>query len=141
VDVFPTVLDLLQIPGPRTNGVSLVGSMRGELRHDVEAYAESLYPLRFGAGAVHALRDGRYKLIDGPHPELYDLERDPFEQRNIFAERRTVGEAMRARVKVIAGPIDPLPEARRSPDVPQELRDRLTALGYIGHQHRLSLTR
>ncbi|MBA2306299.1 MAG: sulfatase [Acidobacteria bacterium] len=134
VDLLPTVLDLLKVQSPRTDGLSLVATMQGEPRRDIEAYAESLYPLRFGAGAVHALRDGRFKLIDGAQPELYDLERDPFEERNIFAKRRALGEAMRARVRAIAGPTNRRPDNRSSGDVPQELRDRLAALGYVGHQ-------
>jgi choline-sulfatase len=134
VDIVPTVVELLKVPGPRTDGLSLVGIMKGERRHDVEAYAESLYPLRFGLRGVHALRDGRYKLIDGAQPELYDMERDPFEERNIFAERRALGEAMRARVSAIVGSTERQPDGRLGGDVPQELRDQLAALGYVGHR-------
>ena len=134
IDVVPTVLDLLGLPGQRADGESLVGTLKGRSRGDVEAYAESLYPLRLGVSPVHALRDGRYKLIDGRQPELYDLERDPFEQRNIFSERRTVGEAMRARLSAIAGPRELQPFSRRVGELPDELREQLAALGYVGHR-------
>ena len=33
---------------------------------------------------LRPLRDDRWKLIDAPQPELYDLESDPGEQRNLY---------------------------------------------------------
>ena len=44
-------------------------------------------PTRFGWSPLKTLQEGRFKLIDAPRPELYDLDRDPFEERNIHAER------------------------------------------------------
>lgn len=43
---------------------------------------------------LFALRTGRFKLIDAPRPELYDLRLDPFEERNIFEQRRGLGAAL-----------------------------------------------
>ena len=89
VDVMPTVLDLLQVHSGPVDGVSLTALMRGQPQDlKLDAYSESLYPRRFGGSPLRALRAGRYKLIDAPRPELYDLDRDPFEQRNIYDERR-----------------------------------------------------
>ena len=73
-DVMPTVLDLLGIPAPRMDGVSLLDLLTGRRSTlDLEAYAESEYPRRLGWSPLRALRDGRFKLIDAPRPELYDL--------------------------------------------------------------------
>jgi arylsulfatase A-like enzyme len=48
-DVMPTVLDLLDLPSPPVDGVSLLGLMNGSRRNlGLEAYSESLYPERFG---------------------------------------------------------------------------------------------
>jgi arylsulfatase A-like enzyme len=47
IDVMPTVLDLLGLPVPPLDGVSLVATLNGQPA-DVEAYAESLYPQRHG---------------------------------------------------------------------------------------------
>jgi arylsulfatase A-like enzyme len=94
-DVMPTVLDLLDVPAPPVDGVSVVELMRGRGRDlRLEAYSESLYPARLGWSPLRALRDGRFKLIDAPRPELYDLERDPFEELNIYNEneRRALAE-------------------------------------------------
>jgi len=37
------------------------------------------------------LRAGQLKVIDAPTPELYDLESDPFEQRNVFEDAGAAG--------------------------------------------------
>jgi arylsulfatase A-like enzyme len=127
-DVMPTVLDLVAVPAPRMDGVSLRPLLTGAARDlALEAYSESLYPERFGWSPLRALREGRYKLIEAPRPELYDLDRDPFEQRNLYADRRSVADAMTGRLKLLA-------HERRAPTsaVPVELQQRLASLGYVG---------
>jgi arylsulfatase A-like enzyme len=131
VDVMPTVLDLLDLPGPAVDGVSLVDVMRGKRRGvDLEVFAESMYPLRFGWSPLRALRDGRFKLIDAPRPELYDLERDPFEERNIVDERRALADVMMRRLDVL-GTGQPTPRDDEEAVVPARLREDLAALGYV----------
>ena len=128
VDLMPTLLDLVGLPSVATDGVSLRGALGGAPLQ-LEAYAESLYTTRLGLAPRHALRDGRFKLIDGPSTELYDLERDPFEQHNIAPERRRVSELMRARLTELSGPTG-LAAFERAP-ISRELRERLMALGYF----------
>ena len=51
---------------------------------DAPSFAESLVPLlHYGWSDLRAVRDGRWKYILAPKPELYDLERDPGELRNL----------------------------------------------------------
>ncbi len=126
-DVMPTVLDLLGLPSPAADGISLVPLMHGRVADlDLEAYAESIYPERLGWSPLRALRVGRFKLIDAPRPELFDLAQDPFEQTSIYEHRRELAAAMTARADAIAGAGR---VARR--EVPAELRERLAALGYV----------
>jgi arylsulfatase A-like enzyme len=127
-DVMPTVLDLLGVAAPPGDGVSLAGLVKGEHTGlDLEAYSESLYPQRFGSRGLFSLRDARYKLIEAPVPELYDLERDPFEAHDIAGDRPQVVAAMRRRLAVLAGSTqEPLAGA-----VSRDLRERLAALGYV----------
>ena len=103
-DVMPTILDLLGVPAPAANldGISLVPRIRGRAANlDLEAFAESVQPERLGWSALGSLRAGRFKVIDAPRPELYDLARDPLEQANIYADRRALADAMIARVAAI----------------------------------------
>ena len=56
------------------------------------AYAETLLPKFYMNWApLRALRDGRYKLIDAPRPELYDLATRPRRVANLYAERGADG--------------------------------------------------
>lgn len=136
VDLLPTVLDLMGIAPPKgIAGVSLVPLMTGARQTlDLEGYAEALYPLHhFGWSDLRAWRAGRYKAIDAPRPELYDLERDPHETTNIYSERRAVADGMILRLRQqesdtpgAEGVSKPMPE------VDPEARARLAALGYVG---------
>lgn len=128
IDVAPTVLDVLRIEdGERRDGISVRPALEGR-EVDVDAYAETLYPIRTGGDPLQALRDGRYKLIDGEQTQLYDLHFDPFERSNIAALKPHVTRVMRARLSELAG--SPAPFLGRY-DPPAELRERLGALGYI----------
>jgi arylsulfatase A-like enzyme len=131
VDVMPTVLDMLDLPQPPVDGVSLTGLMSGRRRQlDLDVYAESLYPQRFGWSPLRALRSGRFKLIDAPRPELYDLDRDPFEERNLYDERRALAQAMTARVDVLASGSGQT--TRSLLPIAGEQQAQLAALGYVG---------
>jgi arylsulfatase A-like enzyme len=99
VDVMPTLLALTSLPAVPSDGVSLLGVMRGKAsRRDADVYAESLYPEWFGWSGLQSLRSGRYKVITAPRPELYDLRRDPREQSNIIDDRPALARAMLARL-------------------------------------------
>jgi tetratricopeptide (TPR) repeat protein len=92
-----------------------------------------MYPLHhFGWSELRALRSGRYKLIDAPRQELFDLERDPRETTNIFEERRAVGDGMVARLRKMEQEFEHAPAARPAGDVDPDVRARLAALGYVG---------
>ncbi|MCS7024559.1 MAG: sulfatase [Bryobacteraceae bacterium] len=87
IDVMPTVLDLLGIPSPPLDGVSLAPLLRGSLdgaRRDLFWH----YPHYSNQGGVPcaAIRRGDYKLLeffeDG-RLELFHLTTDPSERRNL----------------------------------------------------------
>lgn len=130
-DVMPTILEMLHVPVPTGDGVSLVALMKGRrVDASLESYSESLYPERMGWSPLYALRLDRFKFIDAPRPELYDLDRDPFEQENIYSERRPIAEAMGKRLaEIVSGGSA---ADRQSGGVPPEVQERLAALGYVG---------
>lgn len=135
IDLTPTMLDLVGAPVPEgLSGKSLVPLMAGSTTElGLEGYAEAMYPLHhFGWSDLRALRSGRYKLIDAPRPELFDIERDPKETTNIFGERRAIGEGMVARLREIEQAFEHAPTAQPESDVDPEVRARLAALGYVG---------
>jgi tetratricopeptide (TPR) repeat protein len=140
VDVFPTVLDMLGVKAPegaRFSGTSLASVLRGEAKaKEPVTYAESLVPLlHFGWSDLRVLREGRWKYIQAPRPELYDLATDPSELKNLLdaetpratAMRGALGQFLDAERK--AGAAGGGPSAA---SVPPELLEKLGALGYIG---------
>ena len=102
--------------------------MKGGRDLDLDVYAESFYPQRLGWAPLRTLRRGRFKLIDAPRPELYDLARDPFEQRNIHDDEPAVTAALTRRLTHVAGSRVAMHEGN---EVDAELRERVAALGYV----------
>lgn len=93
-------------------------------------YSETLYPrIHLGWSELRSLIDGRYHYIEGPSPELYDLERDPGEARNLITiERRT---ASRLRREMKAYPATAATIGALGEIDPEDARN-LAALGYVG---------
>ena len=147
VDIVPTVLDLVGLPiPPGLDGISLVRRMRGKDRSPAPAaYSESgrnFYPenprqyVDGVAGKWRMLRTDTHKLIlipKDPEPiwELYDLRADPGETRDLSRSAPEILEPLRARLLEIVA-ADPGREDREEPPLPEELRDALRSLGYVG---------
>jgi arylsulfatase A-like enzyme/Flp pilus assembly protein TadD len=132
IDIVPTLLDLVRAP--------ISGNLRGRsLREVLESadaavpeqgiYAEAFYSrLHFGWSELYSLTDSRYRYIKAPREELYDLQQDPREQRNLASERQTSAAAMRGAIEqLIAGRPLEAPGAVSAAD-----EERFAALGYIG---------
>ena len=135
VDLMPTALDLLGIAPPQgISGVTLAPLLAGTQRElGLDAYSEALYPLHhYGWSDLRALRSGRYKVIDAPRPELYDLERDPQEATNLFDGRRQLGDRLIAQLRTLESAFTRTEAALPAADVDPEARQRLAALGYVG---------
>jgi arylsulfatase A-like enzyme len=80
-DLFPTIAGLTgtAVP-PGVEGLDISGLWRGT----TQQVREIIYTAY--EDKMRAVRDGRYKLIRYPplgHVQLFDLERDPFELRNL----------------------------------------------------------
>ncbi len=137
-DVMPTVLDLLGVPKPANDvidGVSVAPLMAGaQAELGLEAYAEAVYPLHhFGWSELRALRQGRYKVIAAPRPELYDLQDDPTETRNLFPDRRALGDLMLGRLAQMEAHFRAsLPARSEAVEIDPDAKARLAALGYVG---------
>lgn len=138
VDLYPTILDLASVPLPpraRPPGHSLAAALRGGPESDEHPiYAESLIPLlHFGWSDLRVLRDGRWKYIEAPRPELYDLTVDPGEQHNLSAAQADRRERLRGSLNGVL-----VAERRRAAavaepaSVPLEELEKLGALGYLG---------
>jgi arylsulfatase A-like enzyme len=127
IDTMPTVLDLFGVPVQDLDGVSLARARRSSGGPSLEVYSESMYPSRYGWAPLRALRADRYKLVDAPRAELYDLTADPMEERNVIADHPAVAAAMLQRVRSI----DREQKAPAGAEVDRALAKRLASLGYV----------
>ena len=125
VDITPTVLSLLGMPVPEGPGKSLLAL--GESDEARPLYAETFYPrLHFGWSELTSLVRGRFQLIDGPRPELYDVVADPAQRRDVLREERRQYAELR---EALAG-YDRELVAPAAAD--EDAQAQLAALGYLG---------
>jgi choline-sulfatase len=90
VDVAPTVLRLLGGAGIDADGIDLRPAIAGAPVPPRQIYAETFAPLLdFGWSPLRAVRDGRWKAIAAPRPELYDIDADAGEMRDLAAPAAT----------------------------------------------------
>ncbi|MEM7356961.1 MAG: sulfatase-like hydrolase/transferase, partial [Acidobacteriota bacterium] len=139
VDLYPTLLDLAGVAVPQEvalSGRSLASAWRGgEILSEVPVYAETLVPqLKFGWSDLRVLRDGRFKFIQAPRPELYDVVSDPGELDNLVQRERGRAGQMRDALAALLASQQPLAtSSAASPDeTSPDLLEQLGALGYVG---------
>jgi len=77
LDVAPTLRELCELPGRRSDGVSLLQAPRKRVLVGESLYGNRLY----GWSQLSVATDGRFTLVDGGRRlELFDRERDPREE-------------------------------------------------------------
>jgi len=131
-DLAPTVLELLEAPPLQTDhGRSLVPLIRGA-RDDrtPPIYAETLVPQLYNNWApLRTVRDERWKLIEAPRPELYDVSADPGETRNLYADRTQAAHGLEEELRRLTGGAS---GAMSVGKMDRETLEKLASLGYIG---------
>jgi len=114
-DFYPTLLEMAGVEDARTpDGVSLVPLLRGET---TEPPHDALYFHLPHQTQCSALLAGNHKLITffGRRTELYDLARDPGEQRDLAAEEPERVAELRARLEAWFAEVGAL-QPRPNPD-------------------------
>lgn len=144
IDVLPTVLDALGMDGPPVEGRSALGLMVGKREEPRIAYADALNLYDQNASIaqkrplddlLYCAMDSRWKLIyrptNPPYSELYNLDEDPAESRNLYATAGKPRQRLMAALREFDGFVDqPFGHGDMDPDV----RERLESLGYIGNE-------
>ena len=137
-DILPTVLAVLNLPEEKNlDGLSLQPFFAGAEPSSRIAFAETDYPLSFGWAPLRSVRDGNFKFIEAPRPELYDLQNDPKELHTRYEPWNAAVLEFR---KQLAGQRakNPLKERLSAGAVGAGTADELRALGYLGPADALS---
>ncbi len=124
IDVLPTVLESVRVAAP--------GGLPGRSLLSVPANAPETYFEALSAwknrgwAPLTGICDDRYKFVDLPNPELYDLKTDPEEKANLFASQPAIARRLKAKLAAASAAE---PSAGTAPDT-EEAR-RLMSLGYL----------
>jgi len=132
IDVAPTILDALHLSAPPSfAGVSLLHGSGHAI------YGESVYARdSFGWAALRSLRTGRWKYIEAPHAELFDLEKDPHERANVLRANDGVASSIRTELSRLMAKY-----ARANPPPAQNSSEKkaLGSLGYLSGSRKAAL--
>ena len=106
MDILPTLLEALSTASDEPfDGVSFLGELLGKKRSEAK---REVYFIRreggtaYGGKTIEALRWGKWKLLQNSpfQPlELYNLETDPLESRNLAGKERGVFRDLSARLR------------------------------------------
>ncbi|MFZ2236788.1 MAG: sulfatase-like hydrolase/transferase [Dokdonella sp.] len=130
IDIAPTILALLGIDEMQDiDGISLAKGLHDGTVPLHPAYSETWLPWTYyGWAPLTAWRDGDWKFVDAPAPELYAIDRDPGEQKNVahvnadISDRLTLAldAAKSSKIAIASGQAD------------DAALERLRSLGYVG---------
>jgi arylsulfatase A-like enzyme/cytochrome c-type biogenesis protein CcmH/NrfG len=138
VDLFPTILALSGLPGGGEGpGTSLAETVIRLARPVPRpGFAETMAPWdEFGWSPLYSVRNGRWKWIEAPAPELYDLNLDPGESVNRADREPGVAAALREELRKVLRGASRRPSSAPSPLGAEDL-DRLARLGYLASGER-----
>jgi len=135
IDVAPTILEIIGLKNEAAGmkGQSLVAWLRGKSRKDLDSLVETFYPREnFGWSELIGLVSGRWKYIQSPRPELYDVKNDPGEREDLVASSAgKAGELKKMLEQELLGSsAGNMSESKRT-DVRPEDQERLRSLGYL----------
>jgi len=131
VDIFPTICAVLGLQPPgHLQGESLLAIMAGKDRKAPEIYFESLTAyLNRDWAPLRGMISGNSKFIDLPIKEVYDLENDMGEERNLAGSSQVgpMQDTLNRLMRKLKNPLAASRESRLDP----ETQKRLKSLGYI----------
>ena len=128
-DLHPTLIEAMDLGEPGdVDGISL---FHRRVPPDRGIYFESYFGwINYGWSPVAGWMVGTEKYLHSPTPELYDLRRDPAEERNLADSGARTARFRQALDEVLARP--PIATELRSAGADEDVLADLRQLGYAG---------
>jgi arylsulfatase A-like enzyme len=142
IDLAPTLLDLAGLPAnPEAQGKSLRRLLNGE-RVGSSRWAFTFTESGYAKDYQRSVTSERYKLVSVPDPEdrkvmkgsdfeLYDLQKDPGETRNVIGEQPKVAEALKKQLDRWIVESGAPSEAPAEVSLDRDTEEQLRSLGYL----------
>jgi arylsulfatase A-like enzyme/Flp pilus assembly protein TadD len=139
VAVAPTLLRFAGIKDVIEKQFESRGLLGPEAEKEDSAYSETFYPFSsFGWSPLHALETSRYRYIDAPVPELYDIVADPTEKNNLAVQQGATVAVLKDRLQSLMRQNPFKPSKGESSGLSPDAMEKLRALGYVAYRSPVS---
>jgi arylsulfatase A-like enzyme/Tfp pilus assembly protein PilF len=133
IDIMPTLLEMLKVPvDQKIQGISLLEYIEGRKKDDLPSYIETYSPREsYNWSELIGLIDSEWKYIQAPKEELYNLKRDPAEEKNLIDKENIITSEMKGKLKSMIRDYSSGIEAEKR-KLTLEEQEKLRSLGYLG---------
>ena len=136
IDLVPTVCGQLGIKPPDACvGIDLSGYLDNQPPSNERfIYSESLLPTRFGCSPLMSLVKDRWKYIQAPRAEMYNLAEDPHELNNLIKTEQQRARLFKETLKLMVQEQSNAKQADSNLELDAAGRQKLESLGYVASQ-------
>jgi len=137
VDIFPTILDLISIPVPNDiDGKNLLPLIEGQDTEELISYIESPPLVENPSMKYIGIRTSKYKFIQNIHDdkqsyELYNLQNDPLEEKNITTTSTKQIEQLKKSLHTIRNKKSLSHNVEYDDNEKRRIKNVLKKLGYV----------